>query len=93
MTATEDCNQTELEAGNEEMGEPGSGNGRKVVMNEEMPVPSGSLVVDDLASDLTMLSSQIREAGRGEGALPNPWHIEDWLVRYSQYYADLRNKA
>ena len=43
----------------------------------------------DLADDLAMLATQIREAGRGEGALPNPWSIDDWLVRYRQYLSTL----
>ena len=42
--------------------------------------------VIELADDLTMLATQIREAGRGEGALPNPWHVDDWLARYRWLY-------
>ena len=42
--------------------------------------------VIELADDLTMLASQIREAGQGEGALPHPWHIDDWLTRYRCLY-------
>jgi hypothetical protein len=42
--------------------------------------------VIELADDLTMLASRIREAGRGECALPNPWNIDDWLSRYRWLY-------
>ena len=40
----------------------------------------------ELADDLTMWASQIREAGRGDGALPSPWNIDDWLARYRWLY-------
>ncbi len=34
------------------------------------------------ADDLHMFASQIREAMRGEGDLPHPWALDDWLVIY-----------
>lgn len=36
----------------------------------------------ELADDLAMFATQIREHARGEGSLPNPWQIDDWMARY-----------
>lgn len=35
-----------------------------------------------LADELTMFASQIGESAAGQGSHVNPWHIDDWLVRY-----------
>lgn len=44
------------------------------------------------ADDLCMFASQIREAMKGEGDLPHPWTLDDWLVDYRDRF-DRRRKV
>lgn len=45
----------------------------------------------ELSDMLTMLASQIREASAGEGDLPNPMRLDDWMVDYRSLYSQVRN--
>lgn len=39
------------------------------------------------ADDLAMFASQIREFSEGQGTLPHPWRIDDWLSDYRGLFA------
>lgn len=41
-----------------------------------------------LSDELTMYSSQLREALSGGGDPPHPWHIEPWLSEYASAFKE-----
>ena len=54
---------------------------------QDSAVPTGAASVlsadfETAADNLSMFASQIREAMKGEGDLPHPWALDDWLVDY-----------
>ncbi|MHB0965542.1 MAG: hypothetical protein ACYC36_03720 [Bellilinea sp.] len=42
---------------------------------------------DTAADDLAMFANQIREFEKGQGSLPHPWKIDDWLTDYRSRFA------
>lgn len=40
----------------------------------------------ELADELAMYSTQLREALKGEGEPPHPWNLEPWLNEYARAF-------
>jgi hypothetical protein len=45
-----------------------------------------------LADDLTMLASQLRESTEADDNAPSPWTFDDWLTEYRTWYESKGDK-